>query len=225
MGEDEPMPLVSASRRARTALAALGIASALALALGLSACGTASSTSTATQPATRTTATSGSLSTGSPPTAVTTTTVTQTATSGPSLCRAAALRLTFLGIQGATGHGELGFAVHNTSGSTCTTDGYPGIQFTGEGGALLPTVTHRTTNDFFGHSPLAAVVLAPGATASFRLGVTHGISSSAGCTTAHGVRVIPPDDTGALSVSIPAGATECGTATISPMRTGTSAYP
>jgi hypothetical protein len=127
-------------------------------------------------------------------------------------------------MQGATGHGELGFAVHNTTATSCNTVGYPGVQFTSRSGALLPTVTHRTTSDFFGPSPLATVVLTPGATASFRLGVTHGISSSAGCTTAYGLQVYPPNDTATLRVAIPGGATECGTATVSPMRTGTSAY-
>jgi hypothetical protein len=143
---------------------------------------------------------------------------------GLPICRAAALKLSFVGMQGATGHGELGFAVHNTSGTSCETFGYPGVQFLGQGGALLPTVTHRATSDFFGQSPVAAVHLAPRETASFRLAVTHGISSSAGCTSAYGLQVYPPNDTATLRVTIPGGATECGTATVSPMQTGTSAY-
>ena len=77
-------------------------------------------------------------------------------------CRAAALKLSFLGMQGATGHGELGFAVHNTSGTSCTTFGYPGARFLSPAGALLPTVTHRAPSDFFGRSPVAIIHLAPG---------------------------------------------------------------
>jgi hypothetical protein len=127
-------------------------------------------------------------------------------------------------MQGATGHGELGFAVHNTSGTNCDTLGYPGVQFLSQGGALLPTVTDRATSDFFGHTPVATVHLAPGETASFRLAVTHGNGSSAGCTSAYGLQVFPPNDTATLRVMIPGGATECGTATVSPMQTGTSAY-
>lgn len=210
------MPLIC-THRARIVLGSVLAGAALAL----SACGSATSSSTGTRPAAATTRGSGGSQT-----APATTTVTRTATaSRPPVCRADGLKLTFLGMQGATGHGELGFAVHNTSTSTCNTVGYPGVQFSSQSGALLPTVTHRTTNDFFGHSPLATIMLAPGATASFRLGVTHGIGSSAGCTTAYGVRVYPPNDTATLSVSMPGGATECGTATVSPMRTGTSAYP
>jgi hypothetical protein len=37
--------------------------------------------------------------------------------------------------------------------------------------------------------------------------------------------VIPPDDTATLRTSIPDGAYECRTATVSPLRPGDSAYP
>jgi Protein of unknown function (DUF4232) len=212
------MPLEISSRPARVALATLALASTLSV---LSACGSATSSSTGTKTAAATASTSASGSTSS--SAPATTTVTETATAVPS-CRAAGLKLSFLGMQGATGHGELGFAVHNTSGTSCATFGYPGAQFLSQGGALLPTVTHRTTSDFFGHSPVATVHLAPGETASFRLAVTHGIGSSAGCTSAYGLQVYPPNDTATLRVMIPGGATECGSATVSPMQAGTSAY-
>ena len=68
------------------------------------------------------------------------------------------------------------------------------------------------------------LTVAPGATVSFRLGVTHGASSAAGCTTAHALQVIPPNDTATLRVSIPNGAYECQTATVSPLAPGTSAF-
>jgi hypothetical protein len=135
------------------------------------------------------------------------------------------LSVSFLGQQGATGHGELGFALRNTSGSSCRTFGYPGVLFLSQGGAPLPTATTRTTHDFFGSAPLQPIVVNPGQSVSFRLGVTHGIASSAGCTTVYALQVIPPDDTANLRVSIPGGAYECGTATVSPVRPGQSAYP
>jgi hypothetical protein len=65
----------------------------------------------------------------------------------------------------------------------------------------------------------------PHKSVSFRVGVTHGIASSAGCTTAAGISVIPPDDTSSLQTRMPEGAYECGTATVSPVRPGRSAYP
>ena len=138
---------------------------------------------------------------------------------------AADLALSFLGGQGATGHGELGYALRNTTTTSCRTYGFPGVLFLDRSGAALPTDSTRTTNDFFGSVPAKPLVIAPGGSVSFRLGVTHGISSSAGCTTAYGLQVIPPNDTATLRVSMPQGAYECGTATVSPLAAGQSAYP
>ena len=151
--------------------------------------------------------------------------MTTSTTSGPGACVAADLGLSFLGGQGATGHGELGFALRNTTTASCRTYGYPGVQFLDRSGAPLPTDSTRTTEDFFGSTPVVALTVAPGASVSFRLGVTHGASSSAGCTTAYRLQVIPPNDTATLEVSIPQGAYECGTATVSPLRPGNTAYP
>ncbi len=212
-------PLTPTSR-ALVALAALA-------ALGLSACGgsgTATSTRT-TSPTTATTATTATTTASTTATSSATSATNSSTISGPPPCRAGRLALSFLGQQGATGHGELGFALRNTGARSCHTIGYPGVQFLDRTGAPLPTTPIHTTNDFFGHSPLRSLLVGPGRTASFRLGVTHGISSSAGCATAYGLQVIPPNDTATLSASIPDGATECGTATVSPVRSGTSAYP
>jgi hypothetical protein len=130
-----------------------------------------------------------------------------------------------LGGQAATGHGLLGFALHNQSGHSCTTYGYPGIQFLAQSGQALTTMPTHTTTDFFGSLPKAPLTVAPGGIVSFRLGVTHGAASTAGCTTAYGLQVIPPNDTATLRISIPNGAYECQTATVSPVVRGTSAYP
>jgi hypothetical protein len=83
----------------------------------------------------------------------------------------------------------------------------------------------RTTHDYFGSAPEVALVLAPGQSASFRIGVTHGMTSTAGCTTAYGLQVIPPDDTATLRTQIANGTYECRTASLSPLRPGASAYP
>lgn len=186
------------------------------------AAGTTTATSTA--PASPTAATSTATQTG-------TQTGTQTANSGgaavaagSSECTAAGLALSYLGGQGATGHGELGFALKNTGSSACATGGYPGIQFLAADGSALSTTPQHTTDDFFGHLPLAPLTLQPGQTASFRLGVSHGGGSSAACSTADALQVIAPNDTATLKVTIPNGASECGTTTVSPMQPGTSAY-
>ncbi len=145
---------------------------------------------------------------------------------GAPPCRAAGLSLSFLGGQGATGHGLLGFALRNTTSHRCHTIGYPGVLFLNRAGRGLPTIPTHATHDFFGVAPIASLTVAPGARVSFRLGVTHGITSSAGCTTAYGVQVIPPNDTATLRIRIPnGGAYECRTVSVSPIRPGLSAYP
>ncbi len=144
---------------------------------------------------------------------------------GPPPCVAADLALSYLGQQGATGHGELGFALRNTSSRSCHTYGFPGVLFLDKGGGALPTESTRTTHDFFGTAPEVPLVIAPGDAVSFRLGVTHGVTSTADCTTAYGLQVIPPDDTHTLVTTIPGGAYECRTATVSPLRPANSAYP
>ncbi|MBV9802194.1 MAG: DUF4232 domain-containing protein, partial [Solirubrobacterales bacterium] len=146
-------------------------------------------------------------------------------TSGPPPCRAAGLALSTLGQQGGMGHGEIGFALRNTSSTSCRTYGYPGILFLDQHGGALPTIPHHTTNDFFGPTPEIALVIAPGDSASFRLDVGHGVASSSGCATAYGLQVIPPNDTATLRTTIPQGAYECRDANVSPLRAGTAAYP
>ena len=202
---------------------------ALLTAIALAACGGSGST-TGTRAAAPTTATTVTKTTSQSASSTSTTasgtsTAQSSTASGPPPCRASGLALSFLGQQGATGHGELGFALRNTGPDSCNTIGYPGVEFLARSGAPLPTSPTHTTNDFFGHSPLRELIVSPGQTVSFRLGVTHGIASSAGCTTAYGLQAIPPNDTATLHVQIPDGATECGTATVSPVRAGTSAYP
>jgi hypothetical protein len=154
-----------------------------------------------------------------------TSTATTTTAAGPSPCVAADLALSFLGQQGATGHGLLGFALRNGSSHPCHTFGYPGIQWLDKSGAPLPTTPQRTTHDFFGRAPESRLLIEPGATVSFRLGVLHGVVPGAKCATAYGLQVIPPDDTHTLHVAIPGGAYECTTTTVSPVRSGNSAYP
>jgi hypothetical protein len=135
------------------------------------------------------------------------------------------LALSYLGQQGALGHGEIGFALRNISAHGCRTSGFPGVLFLDQSGASLPTIPTRATHDFFGAAPVQLLEVAPGVSVSFRLGVTHGASSPAGCTTAYGLQVIPPNDTLSLRTTIPQGAYECRTATVSPLRPGNSAYP
>lgn len=207
--------------RMRALIAAFG---GCLTAAALAACGGSShssSRSAATSPSPPSSATAPAATSSTTPAA----TQTSAAPNGPAACRAAQLALSFLGGQGATGHGELGFALKNTSSLTCATYGYPGVQFLDRAGSALPTVPTHTTQDFFGSLPKQPLTVAPGATVSFRLGVTHGMTSTAGCTTAYGLQVIPPNDTATLRTVIGnGGAYECRTTTVSPLQRGTAAY-
>jgi uncharacterized protein DUF4232 len=207
----------------------------LACTLALAACGSSSQSSsgvasrqTTTSPATTPASTqtsSTTTSTASTPTGSSTAATSTTPAAGLKACTASDLTVSYLGGQGATGHGELGFALRNNTGSTCHTYGYPGVLFLDRAGKPLPTDSTRTTQDFFGSSPEKELVVAPGESVSFRLGVTHGAASPVGCTTAYGLQVIPPDDTATLHVTIGnGGAYECRTATVSPLQSGNSAF-
>jgi hypothetical protein len=200
---------------------------AAAAAVALTACGGSGGATTSSSTVAQTNqVTAPATTTGASTTAPTTATTTGAAIAVTRACVASMLSLSYLGGQGATGHGELGFALRNTSPASCHTFGYPGVLFLGKSGQGLTTTTMRTTHDFFGIAPESRVTLAPGHSASFRLGVTHGAASPANCTTAYAVQVIPPDDTATLKATIPnGGAYECGTVTVSPVRPGTSAYP
>jgi len=169
-------------------------------------------------------ATTGAPSNGSATSASGSTSSSATAVAAPVHCRAGDLALSFIGGAGATGHGELGFALRNTSGHSCATIGYPGVLFLNQGGVALPTIPTHTTQDFFGTTALSALTVAPGHTVSFRLGVTHGLASPVGCTTAYGLQVIPPNDTATLRTTIAGGAYECRTATVSPLQSGNTAF-
>lgn len=153
------------------------------------------------------------------------TTRSATPSGAPGVCRAAQLVLSYLGGLGATGHGDLGFALRNKSTRSCHTYGYPGVQFLDHAGKLLPTDATHSTEDFFGHSALRSLSVAPGHSVSFRLDVSHGSGSPGRCPTAAALRVIAPDNTHALMTTITNGAYECGHAIVSPLQPGHSAHP
>ena len=207
------------------------ICASVAAALLLAACGGPGKKTTASAEST-TASTQTTPSTNTSTTATTATSQTSsTTTSASSLCRAANLDLSFLGQQGATGHGELGFALRVPL-EVClepVAAQVPGAcrskASAAKSGGALPTVPAHTTHDFAGQAPLVSLIVPPGGSVSFRLGVTHGVVSSAGCTTASGLQVIPPNDTATLRVGITDGAFECRTVTVSPLRPGRTAYP
>jgi hypothetical protein len=200
---------------------------ALAGALVLAACGGSnpkpSSSAQVPVPATTSTATQTTLT--APPTSTTTTTTTTSSAPAPPPCVTADFTLRFLGQEGATGHGEIAFALRNITAHQCRTYGYPGVLFLDQAGNPLPTHPTHTTVDFFGTTQENELVVLPGADVSFRLGVNHEGASPAGCTTAYGLQVIAPDDTHATRTTIPQGADECGgDVTVSPLQAADLAF-
>jgi hypothetical protein len=204
---------------------ATGICSLLACFV-IGACGSGGSdtvtvTHTDASKPTSTPATPGTTSTA----AATTAAAATTGQASMPACTASMLALSEIGNQGATGHIEVGLALKNSSSGPCHTYGYPGVEFLGKSGAALPTKSTRTTTDFAGTIPLQKLVVAPGDTVSFRMLFEDSVGGgSAGCTTAYGVQVIPPDDTHTMRVTVPNGVPECGTTTVTPLAPGTSAY-
>ncbi len=201
------------------------LAAASVLAIGLAGCGGSSSAShpsAAPPQSTSAPPTTSATSTGA---GSSTTTPASTTTAATPRCVAADLTGSFLGQQGATGHGELGFGLRNATTHSCRTFGYPGVLFLDRHGSPLPTSSSRTTHDFFGATREVPLTVAPGASVSFRLGVTHGVVPGEPCSTAYALQVIAPDDTATLRISIPGGAYQCRTATVSPLMPGTSAFP
>ena len=141
-------------------------ASLLAVSLVLSACGGSTKVVTDTQSAASTVSTSSSAPVSSTASSASPTSSMSSSGTGASIprCVASDLSLSVLGQQGAAGHGELGFALHNTSSHRCHTFGYPGILVPDRvRGPAADREHSRTTHDFFGSAPEVALGLAPGA--------------------------------------------------------------
>jgi hypothetical protein len=207
------------------------------LALALAACGSGAGKQPATRAAGSPSSPAGTAttSTTTPTTAATTSASTTSTSTTPSTstsggaavgvaCRASNLSLSFVGEDDAAGHGLLKFALKNVGSVPCHTYGFPGVQFLNAHGGGLTTVPHHVTSDYFGSAPETEIMLNPGQTASFRIGVTHGAIPGSVCTTAYGLQAIAPDDTAPLHTSIAPGAYECQGADVSPVEPGSRAY-
>jgi len=187
-------------------------------------------TVTVTNPQTVRSVTSPTTTNGTTRTGTTTTgkSTTGTSTTGGASgeCVAADLKPSFLGTNGAAGTIAVGFALTNSSSSTCTTYGWPGVLLLSSAGAALPTNAVRTSSDMLGATPAATITLKPGEEVSFRLIASDFASgSTTSCPNASALQIIAPDDSATLKVAISGGIPACGRATLSPLMAGTSAWP
>jgi hypothetical protein len=188
--------------------------------VGLETAGSPPLTTPSSTPSTTTTTTTGTQ------TGTTTTATTTTPVAGTAACVAADLRGSFLGTNGAAGTIAVGFALKNTSSAACHTYGWPGVLLLSSTGAALPTDAVRTSSDMLGTTAPTDIVLAPGQEASFRvIASDFAEGGGASCANATILQVIPPDDTATLKINISGGIPACGKATLSPLMTGTSAWP
>ena len=168
-----------------------------AMALVLAGC--SSSGHTSNQPATSTTTTTVSTTTapGGTGTSATSGTIPTTGTAaGPPTCGASALSLTLsppLGSAGAL-HYELVFT--NSSASTCTLYGFPGVSFLDQAGHQIGPASQRGNA-----APRQLVTLAPAGRAYATLDVTDpGIPPCTGGATVSAIRVYPPGSLASLRV-------------------------
>ena len=223
-------PQTTMSRR-RLSICLLGAA---VLVSGCGSVTTPTRSSAATATVTRTvtaagspTSSSATASTVTHAAAATSTTSTPGSASATApMCLTSDFTLVSLGASAATGHGLLAFGLRNHSGHACTTGGYPGILLLDAAGRGLPTVPQRTTEDFFGTTPLRELTVAAGDLVSFRLSVVDvsANGSGSGCESVHGLQVIVPNNTAGVDISRTFSV--CGgTVSVSPLQAGSAARP
>jgi Protein of unknown function (DUF4232) len=123
-------------------------------------------------------------------------------------CASSQLTLTYTGTQGATGHLEATFALHNVSGRSCTLRGYPAAELLDAAGHTL-TTRLKQGKGFFPDTLLAPrqVVLKPGGGAQFGLGFADNNEYVGGrpCPSAAWLKTVPPHAAGALRVALTGG--------------------
>lgn len=128
-------------------------------------------------------------------------------------CQAADLAAHLVGVQGGGGVLEATVAVRNTSGRRCGLEGYPGVQFVGAGGSVISATVLPGGSLPFEQVAPSPLILAPGETAEFNIGLPDAPSPGAQtCPSAQALRVEPPGSVDALVVS--ADVQVCGSAPV-----------
>lgn len=178
--------------------------------LAVAGCGSGGRTAGSPEPATPSPAPSGSPSTI--PTIGTTPTP---GTAGPAPCQPSQLSLSTGQHTAGAGTIEEAFILTNTSQSSCTLYGYPGMQMLG-GGRQIPTRVVRTP-----HSE-QTVTLAPGGTSSFLAQWHDQTGYTTPCATSQQVEVTPPNTYSQLTVAASIQACPDGTINVTPVTAGST---
>jgi hypothetical protein len=120
--------------------------------------------------------------------------------SRPRWCTTDALSVSLRPGQPAAGNRYAALVLTNSSSHTCRTQGWPGLQLTGEDGGKIPT---RVVRDHSTPSP--QLTLSPGGSASARMHWTvvpsEGDPADGKCPGPAAMRVIPPDQRASKSAS------------------------
>jgi hypothetical protein len=194
--------LISSS--ATTVARGLAVAAVLGCCAALvAACG--SSTGTAASPGASATATTQpSVNPGGTPVSVSPSPIATTP-SGPAPCATSALKVTVSNSGGGAAAGSAYYPLQfvNTSSSSCTLYGYPGVSFvTAQGGSQIgPAATRNPA------TPKQLVTVAPGQTVHAVLQVVDAGNyppADCGMVTAHWLKIFPPNQTAPLYVSFSA---------------------
>lgn len=190
----------------------LAVVSAVALSACSSSPGTSGTTTTTRPPATTTTTTGSASSTS-------TTTAPAVAT-----CQVSGLRIADVGQGGAAGTQEVTFALTNTSSSSCSTFGYPGMLLVSTTGKVLTTTAERGGGLTFENIAPSKVTLAAGATAYFNVGFNDVTTVNTTCSSTHTVDVTPPTNTTHVAVKVTLGIDACdnGALHVSPVFASTN---
>ncbi|MDQ1696260.1 MAG: hypothetical protein QOJ03_1613 [Frankiaceae bacterium] len=116
-------------------------------------------------------------------------------TAAPAQCRKDQLAVTAGGGMGGQMHIHADYFVFtNTSKSTCSLHGFPGVQLIGANGHGMPTRDSRVARGPFWNDAIETIVLTPrGGTASFGLAGANFDGAGATCPTTQGIKFIPPN--------------------------------
>jgi hypothetical protein len=124
----------------------------------------------------------------------------------------------------AATHWEQVVIVRNTSRATCSLRGFPGITFVNDKGQELDTKDPWELSSFTWHLPYYETLrLDPGAEVSFALGgLDYDLVHQQPCPSAAGVKVIPPNGSEQLGVTLKWPYCQNGRVDVSPLVAGTA---
>jgi hypothetical protein len=175
---------------ARTVLAAAALACSGVL---LTACGSSGGSAAAPTTVTATVTATAPASTSAPP--ATGSSISPHA--GPAACATSGLSVKLGAGNGAAGSTFVPIVFTNTTGSSCSLFGYPGVSFvTGQGGSQIGSAAMRDPTQ-----PASSIVVAAGGVAHATLRVVQADNfPAAGCkpTPVSTLKIFPPGQTAAL---------------------------